>query len=229
MTQLMGLDLSVFKSVFYPIKNENTNDLVEDLMLRRSLRFRIDPFSRFRNYPFVIFDFETTGLDSNRDRIIEVGAIKYLNLEPVEEFSSLIACPFPISDLVQRMTGISPDMLIGKPTIQEILPRFLNFIEGSLLVAHNASFDMGFLKAECLRQGIDIEWPVFCTLKMAREYLSQLERKSLDSLAEFYGFEFEARHRSIGDVKVTGLVLKELLGEEAAHLETWTDLTPFQV
>lgn len=226
---MLGLDLSVFKAVFYPFESETEVQETQNLQLRRSIRFRIDPQAQFRKYPLVIFDFETTGLDANRDQIIEVGAIKYVGLEPVEEFSTLVTTRLPLSDIVQRLTGIRPDMLLGKPEIQEVLPRFLNFIEGSLLVAHNASFDLSFLKAECLRQGIDIEWPVFCTLKMAREYLAQLERKTLDSLAQYYGFDFEARHRSIGDVKVTGSVLKELLDDEGSHLRTWADLGPFQV
>lgn len=225
----MGLDLSVFKSVFYPFESQTENQDIQNLQLRRSIRFRIDAMSSFRKYPLVIFDFETTGLDPNRDQIIEFGAIKYIDFEAAGEFSTLVSTSIPLSETIQRLTGISPDMLVGKPSVQEALPRFLNFIEGSLLVAHNASFDMSFLRAECLRQGIDIEWPVFCTLKMAREYLVQLERKSLDSLAEYYGLDFEARHRSIGDAKVTGSVLRELLENEAAHLQTWADLSPFHI
>lgn len=224
-----GLDLSVFNSVFYPFESTDEVQESENLQLRRAIRFRIEAQSLFRKYPIVIFDFETTGLDSNRDQIIEVGAIKYLNFEPVEEFSTLISTRMPLSDVVQRLTGIRPEMLVGKPAIQDVIPRFLNFIEGSLLVAHNASFDMAFLRAECLRQGIDLEWPAFCTLKMAREYLAHLERKGLDSLAQYYGLQFEARHRSIGDVKVTSSVLKELLHNEGCHLQTWGDLNAFQV
>jgi DNA polymerase III epsilon subunit family exonuclease len=226
---MLSLDLSVFKSVFYPYETVAETQEPEDLKLRRSIRFRIDKQSRFRSYPIVIFDFETTGLDVNRDQIIEVGAIRYVDFNPVEEFSTLVSTKTFLSETVQRITGITADMLIGKPSIQQTLPRFLNFIDGALLVAHNATFDMGFLRAECLRQGIDLEWPAFCTLKMAREYLTQLERKGLDSLAQYYGLKFEARHRSIGDVKVTGSVLKELLNKEGEHLQMWSDLSPFQI
>lgn len=226
---MLGLELSVFHSVFYPFESVVEAQEIQDLQLRRSIRFRMDAQSVFRNYPIIIFDFETTGLDPNHDQIIEIGAIKYVNFEPVDQFSTLISTQKYLSDTVQRLTGITPQMLAGMPKIHEVLTRFLNFIEGSILVAHNASFDMSFLRAECLRQGIDLEWPVFCTLKMAREYLNQLERKSLDSLAQHYGLQFEARHRSIGDVKVTSTVLKELLHNEGCHLQTWSDLSPFQV
>jgi len=226
---MLGLELSVFKSVFYPYQNVVENKDVEELTLRRSIQFRFSEQNRFREYPLIVFDFETTGLDFNNDQIIEFGAIKYVGFKPVDQFSTLVSTKIPITDTIERLTGIKAEMLVGKPSIKEILPRFLNFIEGSVLVAHNASFDMGFLRAECLRQAIDIEWPVFCTLKMAREYLTQLERKSLDALAQYYGFDFEARHRSIGDIKVTASVLEELLSEEGKHLQTWFDLTPFRV
>ncbi len=223
------LDYSVFQSVFFPFEAEAEEQKVQDLVLRRAIRFRIDAQSIFRKYPIVVFDFETTGLDANHDHIIEIGAQKLVDLEVVDEFSTLISTKIPLPDIVQRLTGISPEMLLGKPEIKDVLPRFLSFIEGAVLVAHNASFDMSFLKAECLRQGIELEWPAFCTLKMAREFLAQLERKTLDSLANHYGLTFEARHRSIGDVKVTGTVLKELLSNEGSHLQHWVDMSPYQV
>ena len=223
------LDYSVFHSVFFPFESEQENQKTQDLVLRRAIRFRMDAQASFRKYPLVVFDFETTGLDANHDHIIEIGAQKFVNFEVVDEFSTLLATKIPLSEMVQRLTGITPEMLVGMPELNEAMPRFLNFIDGSLLVAHNASFDMAFLRAECLRQGIELEWPAFCTLKMAREFLTQLERKGLDALAKHYGLTFEARHRSIGDVKVTSSVLKELLANEGAHLQTWVDLSLFQV
>lgn len=225
---MLGLEFSVFKSIFYPYQASDEN-IDETLTLRRTIQFRLPEQSPFRGYPLVVFDFETTGLDPNHDQIIEIGAIKYIDMKPVDQLSTLIKTDIPITEVIEKLTGINAEMLRGQPSIKEVLPRFLNFIEGSLLVAHNASFDMSFLRSECQRQGIDIEWPAFCTLKMAREYLTQLERKGLDALAEYYGFEFESRHRSIGDIKVTASVLEELLNEEGRHLETWSDLIPFRV
>lgn len=226
---MAALDYSIFKQVFFPPEVNLDSQKSQDLKLRRATRFRLEDDSDFRKYPFVVFDFETTGLDANHDHIIEIGALKIVNFEVVDEFSTLVSTDIPLSDMVQRLTGIRPEMLVGKPSIEDVWAKFLNFFEGSILIAHNASFDYSFLKAESLRQGIEIEWPTFCTLKMAREYLSQLERKTLDSLAQHYGLEFEARHRSIGDVKVTISVLQELLSNEGAHLQMWADMMPFRV
>lgn len=229
---MSALDYSVFNRVFYPpLEEVRGDDLPQDLRLRRAMRFSLDGKQAFRSYPFVVFDLETTGLDSNRDKIIEIGAQKIVDFQVLDELSSLISAEIPASSLslVERISGITPDMLLGKPSIEDVIPRFLAFIKGSILVAHNAAFDMGFIKAECLRQGFELEWPVFCTLKMAREKLAHLERKNLDTLAKHYGLKFEARHRSIGDVKVTVAVLQKLLQQEAAQLNLWADMTPFTV
>ena len=134
-----------------------------------------------------------------------------------------------LSAIVLKLTGISNEMLENQPSIDSALPKFLKFIEGSILVAHNATFDMAFLKAEVYRLGFDLEWSAFCSLKLARELLPELESKSLDSLAKHYQLEFEARHRSIGDVKVTIEFLEKILAEKGQHLSTWKDLKAFQV
>ena len=132
------------------------------------------------------------------------------------------------SDIV-TLTGITQEMLQGQPQMGAVLPEFLRFIEGSILVAHNAEFDMGMLKAACSRQGLELEWPCFCTLKMAREMLADLENKKLDTLAAHYGLSFESRHRAIGDIKVTVGVLAGLLRQEAAAIERWDQLQPYVV
>ncbi|MBI2602808.1 MAG: hypothetical protein HYW48_07120 [Deltaproteobacteria bacterium] len=228
---MSALDYSVFKFVFFPSLEESRGEeSSQDLRLRRAIRFSLDSQDDFRSYPFVVFDLETTGLDSNRDKILEIGAQKIVGFSVVDEMSTLISAKIPPSALatVERISGITPDMLTGQPSVEEVLPRFLEFIKGSILVAHNASFDMGFIRAECLRQGVELDWPVFCTLKMAREILARLARKNLDTLAEHYGFSFEARHRSIGDVKVTVAVLRELLMKEASHLLKWADMSPYR-
>ena len=120
-------------------------------------------------------------------------------------------------------------MLIDQPEIKEILPKFLEFISGSILVAHNASFDVGFLKAEAKRLNIELEWSAFCTLKLARTFLANLESKSLDAVSKHYGFVFESRHRAIGDVKVTVSFLQRILADQAHNLIIWKDMAPFEV
>ncbi|MDD9951660.1 MAG: 3'-5' exonuclease, partial [Zetaproteobacteria bacterium] len=135
----------------------------------------------------------------------------------------------PLPEDCLRITVISPDMVACQPKLVEILPQFFSFIQGSVLVAHNASFDMGFVREQSSFLGYDFDWPAICTLRLAREYLSALPRKNLDTIAEHYGLSFEARHRSIGDVKVTVAVLENLLRAEAADLVTWKNFKPFRV
>jgi DNA polymerase-3 subunit epsilon len=223
------LDFSIFKDVLFPPLAPLNSDAADDLSLRRSIRYQVHALHSFRSSPIVVFDLETTGLDSKTDRIIEIGAQKILDGEVIDQFSTLVHVDLTLSDEIQKLTGITPTMLEGMPKIDSVMPSFLKFIESSILVAHNATFDLNFIKNECNRLHIDIEWPCFCTLKMAQELLEDLERKNLDSLARHYGLSFEARHRSIGDVKVTVGVLQEMLNNEASHLTTWKDLKPFHI
>lgn len=221
---------SMFQDVLFPKDSDKqTSKTNSSWSLRRSMRYQAHPKLAFRETPFVVFDFETTGLNSQYDRIIEFGAQKIVNFEVIDEFSSFIQVNDRLSPVVTQLTGITPEMLQGQPTIEEILPKFLEFIDGSLLLAHNASFDVGFLKAEAYRLGIDIEWSAFCSLKLARKFLPELESRSLDALAEHYGLTFESRHRSIGDVKVTVSVLEHILNNEASSLQTWADLKDVSV
>jgi DNA polymerase-3 subunit alpha (Gram-positive type) len=214
MTQLQN---SMFFDILFPADEDDAQGNSQ-LFLQKVLRHQLAGDSIVRDSTLVIFDFETTGLDSLRDRIIEVGAIKYQNGERVADFSTLIKPDIPL-----------PDMLENQPTIEEVLPKFLQFIDHTLLVAHNAEFDMAFLKHACHRLGYQIEWSCFCTLKLARQLLPDLESKNLDSLAQHYGLSFAARHRSIGDCEVTGAVLNSLLRGEGAGLQQWKDFSPFQV
>lgn len=219
---------SIFSEVLFPQSEEESSD-ANDLQLRKNLRYNIDPSQIFRNLPWVVFDLETTGLDSETDRIIEIGAQKIHKGVVVDEMSTFVHTDVELSEVVQNLTGITPVMLEGQPSIEEAMPKFLDFIDGAILIAHNAEFDMGMLKASCSRLGIDIEWAAFCTLKLARELLPDLERKNLDTLAEHYGLTFESRHRSIGDVKVTVSILNEMIENEGAYIKSWQDLDPFKV
>lgn len=221
---------SMFQDVLYPKEEEKPSSGNQaHWSLRRALRYEAHPEIAFRSAPLVVFDFETTGLDSRCDRIIEVGAQKIINFEVVDEFSSFVQVENKLSSVVTQLTGITQEMLVGQPSVEEVLPSFFDFIDGSILLAHNASFDMNFLKAEAYRLGIDLDWSAFCSLKLARKFLPDLESKSLDALADYYNLTFESRHRSIGDVKVTVSVLEQMLNKEGSHLVQWSDLKDFTV
>lgn len=223
------LKYSVFQDVFFPEEEQDASKSAKKLMLEKVIRYRLNPESEYSNLPIVVFDFETTGLDSKQDHIIEIGAIRLENGEAVEEFSTLVNPGTTLSDQVVTITGITDEMLKDQPTIDQVLDRFLDFFKGAVLVAHNAEFDMSFLTTTCLKLGRRLEWPAFCTLKMARKVLPQLESRNLDTIAKHYDLSFEARHRSIGDVKVTVAVLNEMIHEIDPEVQTWEDLKDFYV
>jgi DNA polymerase III epsilon subunit family exonuclease len=220
-----NLEHSMFHRVLYPAADGNC--AAADLLLRRLLRFAPPPGLRLEDASIVVFDFESTGLDTENDFIIEIGAEKLVNFEVVAEFSALVKPPVELSEQVMKLTGITPVMLEDKPRIAQVLPEFLDFIKGSLLVAHNADYDFRLMRAEAARLGFDLEWPCFCTLKMARELLPDIENRKLDTIAGHYALTFGSRHRSMGDVRVTSDVLKKFVTEESDDLDTWADLQPF--
>lgn len=220
---------SMFQEILFPSDSDESFGGQGQLFLQKVLRHHLAPEAMVQGHPLVIFDFETTGLDVYRDRIIEIGAIKYVNGERVGDFSFLINPEMALPEVIRKITGITDEMLVGKPLIDEVLPDFLQFIHKSILVAHNAEFDLNFLRSVAGRLGYQIEYPCFCTLKMARILLPELESKNLDTLAKHYDLSFAARHRSIGDCEVTGGVLRALLAKEGQNLQQWKDFEAVQV
>ncbi len=219
-------DCSIFNRVFFPEKS--TDDVSSAAFGFRSvIQSLVQPATKLNERRLVIFDFETTGLDTSSDRIIEIGAVSVLGSGKLEEFSYLVDPGVEVSERITEVTGITTAMLQGKPKLEEVLPSFFEFVGDGILVAHNAEFDYAFLRSESDRLGIEFELPCFCTLKMARALLPELERKNLDFLADHYGLSFESRHRSIGDCKVTLEVMKNLLTD--FKLQTWQDVFDYRV
>ncbi len=217
---------SVFYDVLLPKKVKKTSESSE-ITLERSYRYKVDPSSPMDQFDLVIFDFETTGLNVASDQIIEMGALRRKPDGTITEFSTLIDPGQSLPEVTTRICGITDDMLKGKPKIHEVMDKFLEFIEGGILVAHNADFDYPFLKQSCSRLGKKIDFPCFCTLKMSRKLLPDLESKSLDSLAKHYALEFIARHRSVGDCEVTLKVLENLLAANKDQFQLWKDFQPY--
>ena len=183
------------------------------------------PQELLSDLPIVIFDFETTGLDTKTARIIEIGAIKYKNGRELDRFSTLVHPGQKLPPETFGITGINDDMLRDAPKIQDVFHAFHEFMRGCVGVAHNAEFDCNIMTHESARLGISCNYHVICTLKMARA-LVQCERKNLDALAEHYNLTFESRHRSIGDILVTAEVLWSML-KEHPQLKTLNDFSPF--
>lgn len=179
----------------------------------------------FDELPLVVFDFETTGLDTKTCRIIEIGAIKYVGRKEVARLSMFVDPKCLINEEITAVTGITQDMLVGAPSIEEALPEFHDFMRGCVGLAHNAEYDCGVLVAESTRLGISCCYTVVCSLKLARA-LVNCERKNLDALAAHFNLQFESRHRSIGDILVTAEVVWRIL-EANPQCYTLKDFAPY--
>lgn len=163
---------------------------------------------------FVVFDVETTGFSSKNDKIIEIGAVKIKNGEIVDSFNTLINPEEPLKDEIIALTGITDSMLTNQPKIGEIIGKFEEFISNSLLVAHNASFDMGFLKSNFEKNGLILEKAYIDTLELSRIFNPNVRSHSLGNVAKRYGVSLENAHRAVDDARATGEVFLRLLDEE---------------
>lgn len=169
---------------------------------------------------YVVFDVETTGLSAVYDRIIELAAVKMKNGEIVETFEHFINPGHPLSAFTTELTGITDAMLEGAPSEESVLNDFKTFSEGSILVAHNASFDMGFLNKGYARMGEkESKLPVIDTLELSRLVNSHMKAHRLNNLAKHYGVHLEQHHRAVYDSETTGYVLMKLLEQAKAQYQ----------
>lgn len=172
---------------------------------------------------FVIVDLETTGTSPVNDAITEIGAVKVRGGEVLGELATLVDPGRSVPPQVTQLTGITTAMVYAAPPIAQVLPSFLEFAAGSVLVAHNARFDMGFLRAAALQ--CDTAWPktqVLCTVQLARRILTREEAPSvrLHSLARLFRTAATPTHRALDDARATADVLHELLarvGNQGVH------------
>ncbi|SNY86719.1 DNA polymerase-3 subunit epsilon [Nocardia amikacinitolerans] len=172
---------------------------------------------------FVVVDLETTGTRADGDAITEIGAVKVRGGEVLGEFATLVNPGREIPPAVVHVTGITTAMVYAAPRIESVLPGFLEFAAGAVLVAHNARFDMAFLRAAAAR--CETEWPkgpVLCTVKLARRVLGRDEAPSvrLASLARLLGASTQPTHRALDDARATVDVLHALIarvGNQGVH------------
>lgn len=151
------------------------------------------------SYPDLAFvDIETTGSHFDRDRITEIG-IKALAGNEVRVWERLINPQTFIPQNIQRLTGISPRMVEGQPSFDQIARELKEELEGKIFIAHNARFDYGFIKASFKRIGIDFKPKVLCTVKLSRLLFPEQSRHNLDTIINVHGLRVSARHRALGD------------------------------
>ena len=150
----------------------------------------------------VLIDVETTGANPVRDRVTEIAVLRIERGEIVERWESLVNPECPIPPLIQRLIGITDDMVAGAPTFAELADAVRARLGTAVFVAHNARFDYGFIRSEFARLGQTFDAPVLCTVKLSRALYPEHHRHGLDALIARHGFSCDARHRAMGDTEV---------------------------
>ncbi len=161
---------------------------------------------------YVVLDLETTGLSKTRHRITEIAAVKVNKGKVVEEFQTLVNPKVSIPGFITRLTGITNDMVKDAPLIKEALPGFLSFVEDLPIIAHNATFDHGFIVQNAkkhLKKKFSNE--KLCTKKLANRLLPELRSKRLSALCEHFKIKNKQAHRAMSDVKATHILFSNFL------------------
>jgi len=165
---------------------------------------------QLKNHEYVVFDLETTGLDLLTNGITEIGAVKIKDGKIYEQFTTLIKPDYPITPENTSITGITPEMVKDSPKISSVMPDFMKFIDGAILVAHNADFDIRFIKRFADAEEYEIKNQVIDTLTMARGILRGLRKHDLKTVADYFNITFN-HHRALSDAYATAEAFIELM------------------
>ncbi len=160
---------------------------------------------------YVVFDLETTGLESNKDEIIEIGACKVEHGRITETFSSFVKPNRHISNEIVNITGITDDMVADAPSINYVLPDFYKFCANATLVAHNISFDISFIYTAAKKLSYNFDHPLMDTLEMAKNKLPGLRNYKLGTIVDKLNITLENAHRAINDATATAKVFIKLM------------------
>ncbi len=163
------------------------------------------------NGDFVVFDLETTGLSPVKDTIIEIGAVKVQDGKITDQFSTFVNPEMPIPPRIEKLTSISDSMVKDAPTIDQAFPDFMKFSENCVLVAHNASFDMGFIEENCRKFNFSDDLTSVDTLTMSYVLLPTLNRYRLDTIAKSLGVPLKHHHRAVDDAGSTAEIFVKFL------------------
>jgi DNA polymerase III subunit alpha, Gram-positive type len=188
---------------------------------------------------YVVVDIETTGLSKSYHRITEIAALRMQNGVVRKEFHTLVNPQVRIPSFITRLTGISNEMVKDAPTIKETIPEFVGFLGDDVFVAHNATFDFGFLSHSAQQHhNVFLANDRLCTRKLATRLLPDLPSKRLSALCEHFRITNEQHHRAMADAQATALVLNNFLDllktrgitqqEDVLRFQgqSWKDLVP---
>ena len=174
---------------------------------------------------FVVFDIETTGLSPVNCKIIEIGAVKIKDGKVLEVYNTFVDPECPIPEEITELTSITDEMVAGARTIDTVLPEFLEFVGGRLLIAHNADFDTGFIRAAAKSLGIEFDLPYLDTLALSRYLNSELKSHKLDVLVKHYALGEFHHHRASDDAEVLSRIFFKMCEQlESLDVKSFADL-----
>ena len=159
---------------------------------------------------YVALDLETSGLNPSENQIIEIGMAKVCDGEITETYSRLLNPKEKLSQRIVELTGITDEMVAGQPHVSEVIDEIVSFIGDMPLLGHNIIFDYSFLKKACVNHGIPFEKNGIDTLKLARKFLPEEQKKDLASLCEYFKIERVHAHRALDDVLETQQIFEQL-------------------
>lgn len=223
-------DTDAYLKSFDEVNKYDMNKEISDDFYKKILRTKDAEYDKFvkpsgttsRPDSFVVFDLETTGLSATKNEIIEIGAIKYDSDMPIEIFHTYVKPEKKITAKITAINGITNDMVADSPTIDKVIPRFLDFIGDDVLVAHNSNFDMGFILNKLYELGYKkLKNKVIDTLKLSRQKVrefdydngTKLDSYKLENLKYEFGLFDLDSHNAIDDCKVCGYVYMKIKSE----------------
>lgn len=162
---------------------------------------------------FVCFDIETTGLDPNIDKIIEIGGLKVKDKKIVGVFKEFINPGMLLPDKIIQITNITDDMLINAREEEEVVREFIDFVGDDIIIGHNIKFDYSFIKTAAKANGLSFEKMGIDTLELCKKLHTELTSKSLGNMCKYYGIQNDNAHRAYDDAKATALLYVKLCNE----------------
>ena len=170
----------------------------------------INPKGQDLNTEYIVFDIETTGLSQKKNKIIEIGAVKVKDGEEIDHFSEFINPEEPIPYSIEQLTSITDEMVMHAPTVDVILPKFLEFCGDDIVVAHNAAFDTGFIKKNAKDLGMKFDNTIMDTMTLSHVLLPELGKFTLDRVCKALNVKNEHHHRAVDDANATAKIFVKL-------------------
>ena len=197
-----GLDKNDPFKIIYGVEGYLVDDLTE---------IAINVKEQTLDDTYVVFDIETTGFSASADKIIEIGAVKVEHGKITEKFSTFVNPRRPIPFRITQLTSITDEMVMDAGDIETVLPQFLEFVGDAALVAHNASFDVGFIEQNCRNMGIEPDFTSVDTVALARILLPSLSKYKLDVVAKALNISLENHHRAVDDAGATAYIFEKFV------------------